>query len=189
MQRELVLRARDGDPDAFGTLAAGAMGRLHRVAFGILRDQDAADDATQRALIDAWHHLGSLADPDRFDAWTYRLVVHAALKEIRRERSERARVRLIRAEGEEADPTEASARTLDRDELDRAFRRLSPEHRAAVVLHHLADLPVTAVAEILGVPPGTVASRCHHAVRQLRRVLEDDAVAVTGEGWESHARA
>jgi RNA polymerase sigma-70 factor (ECF subfamily) len=189
VQRELVLRARDGDAEAFGTLARCAMGRLHRVAYGILRDQDAADDATQRALIDAWDHLGGLSDPDRFEAWTYRLVVRTALKEIRRERSQLARVRLIDAAGTTVEVGDGSSRTLDRDELDRAFRRISPELRATVVLHFLADLPVATVAEILDIPAGTVASRCHHAVRQLRRVLEQDAVAVPSESWGSHVGA
>jgi RNA polymerase sigma-70 factor (ECF subfamily) len=63
----------------------------------------------------------------------------------------------------------------DRDEVDRAFRRLSPEHRAVLVLHYYAGLPVTRIAEILGIADGTAASRLHHATRQLRAAVEADS--------------
>jgi hypothetical protein len=69
MQRDLVLRARLGDPDAFGSLATDAYGRLHRTAQLILRGQDLASDAVQEALTSAWLHIQAIRDPDRFDAW------------------------------------------------------------------------------------------------------------------------
>ena len=61
-----------------------------------------------------------------------------------------------------------------RDELEVAFRRLTPEQRAVVVLHHHLGYPLTEIAETLGIPAGTARSRLHHAVRQLRTVLDDD---------------
>ena len=187
MQRELVVRAQCGDVQAFSVLAAGAIDRLHGVANRILRDSDAADDATQRALIDAWDHLDSLRDPDRFDAWTYRLVVHAACKEIRRERSQHERVRLIAVPGGTMpDPGDDLAR---RDELEHAFRELSPEHRAVLVLHLYADLPQAEIADILGIPVGTVGSRLHHAARRLRAALERDAQCVPAGSTRHDARA
>ena len=64
---------------------------------------------------------------------------------------------------------------VDRDQLERGFRRLSIDHRAVVVLHHYLDLPLDQVAEILGVPIGTVRSRLFHAMRGLRAALEADA--------------
>jgi RNA polymerase sigma-70 factor (ECF subfamily) len=64
---------------------------------------------------------------------------------------------------------------LDRDELDRAFRRLSVEHRTVVVLRHYRHLSNEEVAEVMGIPPGTVASRLHYALRELRSALEADA--------------
>ena len=63
----------------------------------------------------------------------------------------------------------------DRDQLERGFRRLSVDHRAVVVLHHYLDLPLDEIAEMLGVPAGTVRSRLHHAMRGLRAALEADA--------------
>ena len=170
VQRELVIQAQHGDADAFGLLVAGAVDRLHGVAYRILHDADRADDATQQALIAAWDHLPSLRDPDRFDAWTYRLVVNAAYREARRERAQHDTVRWIPM----AEPASDAAPSAieDRDLLDRAFAELSPEHRAVLVLRYHADLTLAQIAEVLEIPMGTVGSRLHHASRHLRAALE-----------------
>src|SRR4029077_5425930 len=84
MQRDLVLRARDGDHDAFAALAADAFDRLHRTARLILRSDDLAADAVQETLLAAWLHIRAVRDPDRFDAWLHRLLVHACYREARR---------------------------------------------------------------------------------------------------------
>jgi RNA polymerase sigma-70 factor (ECF subfamily) len=180
LQRELVVRAQAGDVDAFALLVREASGRLKSVAYRILRDADGADDATQRALIAAWDHLGELRDPDRWTAWTYRLVVNAAYREARKERSQHASVRFIQM-GEAVD-TDPGLRVADHDELDRAFRTLSPDHRAVLVLHHYAGLHKDEIAQIMGIPPGTVGSRIHHATRRLRAALEADTRRVLAPG-------
>ena len=70
-----------------------------------------------------------------------------------------------------------------RDELEGAFRRLSPEQRTVVVLHHHLGYPLTEIAETLGIPVGTARSRLHYAVRQLRTVLDarDRSLATSRE--------
>jgi RNA polymerase sigma-70 factor (ECF subfamily) len=75
MSRALVEQAQQGDRDAYERLARSAAGRLYRVAYRILRDTDQADDAVQQTLVAIWQDLPSLRDPDRFDAWTYRMIV------------------------------------------------------------------------------------------------------------------
>ncbi len=169
VQRDLVIRAQQGDAEAFSLLAAGAIGRLHGVAYRILRDQDRADDATQQALVSAWDHLRSLRDADRFDAWTYRLVVRAAYREARRDRTRRAAVRQVLPEDRVV--AESSDALAARDEIEQAFRALSPEHRAILTLRYYADLPFAEIAEILGIPIGTVGSRLYHATRRMREAL------------------
>ncbi len=69
---------------------------------------------------------------------------------------------------------DGTGEVVDRDQLERAFRRLSIDHRAVVVLHHYLDWPLDRVAEALGVPVGTVRSRLHHAMRGLRAALDAD---------------
>jgi RNA polymerase sigma-70 factor (ECF subfamily) len=141
------------------------------VAHRILRDLDAAEDAVQRALLDIWRDLPLLRDIDRFDAWAYRLVVRASLDEAR-QRRRHAHVRELLPEGPAIPDSSGSIAT--RDALDSAFERLSPEHRAVVVLHHYAGFPLTEIAAILGVPYGTVGSRLHYALRELRAALGAD---------------
>jgi RNA polymerase sigma-70 factor (ECF subfamily) len=63
----------------------------------------------------------------------------------------------------------------DRDALERAFRRLSPEHRAVFVLHHYAGMPLATVADVVGAPLGTVKSRLHHATKNVRSALVADS--------------
>jgi RNA polymerase sigma-70 factor (ECF subfamily) len=70
---------------------------------------------------------------------------------------------------------DGTSRVVDRDQLERGFRRLSIDHRAVVVLHHYLDWPLDRVADTLGVPVGTVRSRLHHAMRGLRAALDADA--------------
>ena len=94
MQRELVERARGGDHDAFAELAGATISRLDSAAWLILRDAEQAKDAVQNALVKAWRDLPTLRDPDRFDAWLNRLVVHACIDEARRLRRHRLDVEL-----------------------------------------------------------------------------------------------
>src|SRR5918996_1224055 len=89
MDRELVEQAMRGDEEAFDELIGRIGDSLHSVARRILRDTTLAEDATQQALLDAWRNLPRLRDPDRFEAWAHRLLVHACYAEARRERRQR----------------------------------------------------------------------------------------------------
>jgi RNA polymerase sigma-70 factor, ECF subfamily len=176
---DLIGRAQHGDEEAFASLAVAAGDRLHAVAHRILRDTDLAEDATQQALLSIWRDLPQLRDPARFDAWSYRLLVRACYAEGRRTRHWAPNVRLLPADQPEA--AEGLSSVVDRDQLERGFRRLSIDHRAVVVLHHYLDLPLDEVADVLGIPLGTVRSRLHHAMRGLRAALEADARPTTQE--------
>ena len=172
MDRGLVERAQAGDQEAYELLVGHVARPLFRVAHRILRDLDAAEDAVQRALVDIWRDLPRLKDLDRFDAWTYRLVVRASLDEARH-RKRHAHIRELPPDARST--PDASAALANRDALSRAFDRLKPEHRAVVVLHHHVGLPLAEIAAIMGVPYGTVGSRLHHALRELRGALAADA--------------
>ena len=173
MDAELIRRAQGGDEEAFASLAVAIGNRLHAVSHRILRDVDLAEDATQQALLSIWRDLPQLRDPARFDAWSYRLLVRACYSEGRRTRQWAPNLRILPVE-EPAGP-DAMTSVVDRDQLERGFRRLSIDHRAVVVLHHYLDLPLETVADALGVPIGTVRSRLHHAMRGLRAALDADA--------------
>lgn len=178
-QTDLVERASRGDQDAFAKLATANADRCYALAYRILRDAQRAEDAAQQALLGAWRDLPTLKEPERFDAWLHRLVVHACYAEARRDRRWTAHVRLISTEPQ-FDPDTADS-VAARDELERGFRRLSPEQRAVVVLHHHLGYPLTEIAATLGIPVGTVRSRLHYAIRQLRAAIEADARPMTSK--------
>jgi RNA polymerase sigma-70 factor, ECF subfamily len=173
MDTDLVLRAQRGDKGAYALIATEIADRFLAVARRILRDLDLAEDATQQALLTAWQDLPQLRDPARFDAWSYRLLVRACYGEGRKERRWAPNLRLLPAD--EPVATDDLSSVIDRDQLERGFRRLSIEHRTVVVLHHYLDQPLEQVAEILGIPLGTAHSRLHHAMRALRAALDADA--------------
>jgi RNA polymerase sigma-70 factor, ECF subfamily len=169
VDRQLVERAQRGDREAYEILARTSARRLYLVAHRIVRDADAAEDAVQQTLVTMWRELPRLRDPDRFEAWTYRLVVRSSIQEVRRNRRMSLTVRDTNAS--EPSAPDGLGQLAMRDQLERAFRALSPEHRAVVVLHHYVGLPLGEIADALGVPYGTVGSRLHYAVRQLRESL------------------
>lgn len=179
MDRDLVEQAQRGERDAYEALARASASRLYRIAGRIVRDPDGAEDAVQQTLVAMWRELPSLRDPDRFEAWTYRLVVRFCLAESRRAR--RTGIREIRLDELTPARTDAYADSDLRDQLNRALAELTPEHRVVVVLHHYSGLPVGEIADILGVPYGTVGSRLHHATRALRAaVAAGDRMPIAG---------
>ena len=178
--RDLVEQAQRGDRDAFTSLVGLISDRMYALASRILRDGVLAEDALQGALLTIWRQLPNLRDPDRFEAWARRLLVHACYAEARRRRTWAANVRLLPVDGP-AGP-DGILRIDHRDALDRAFRRLSIEQRAVFVLHHHVGLQLAEIAETLGIPAGTARSRLHYATRVLRSAIEADTAPVAPEG-------
>src|SRR5436309_2326647 len=126
MQRDLVIRARAGDVEAFSALTVDKVARLTGAARLIVRRDDIAADAVQDALLLAWVDLPGLRDPDRFDAWLHRLLVRAC---YRAAKHVRLRVTEIVMGGPEPGLPDHQATVAMRDQLDRGFARLSKDHR------------------------------------------------------------
>ena len=176
VDRDLVEAARNGDREAYADLIRVRGDRLFAIAQRILRDFDRTEDAVQDALVIAWRDLPGLRDPDRFDAWLRRLLVRSCIAEAQRERRLVATIRVL--PNELPSGTDDYLSVVDRDELDRGFRRLPPEQRAILVLRHFDGLETAEIADALGIPSGTVRSRLHHAHRAMRAALEADARAI-----------
>jgi len=172
VEQDLVTRAQRGDEGAFAEIAYAISDRLFTVAHRILRDIDLAEDATQQALVAIWSKLPGLRDPARFEAWSYRVLVNACYAHARLERRWSPSLHVLESDRVGGDPQLPVA---DRDELERGFRRLPPEQRAVLVLQHYLDLTLPQIADVLGVPIGTVRSRLHYARRAMRAALEADA--------------
>jgi len=173
MDRDLVESAQRGDAAAFMALVRPRSDRLFGIAQRILRDVDRAEDALQDALVIAWRDLRGLRDPDRFDAWLRRLLVNMCIRHASLERRRMVQLRVLPVDGPVA-PDELLT-IADRDQLDRGFRRLPPEQRAILVLHHFLGYAPAEIAETLGIPPGTARSRLHNAHRAIRAALDADS--------------
>jgi RNA polymerase sigma-70 factor (ECF subfamily) len=175
----LVERAAAGDQEAFESLVRQSADRLFAIAYRILRDHHRAEDALQQALITIWDELPRLRDPDRFEAWTYRLIVRTSIALGKRERRGGPVVQLL------PDDEVAGAvlnrvatdieRVADRDQVQRGLLRLKPDQRAILVLQHYVGLSLAEIADVLGIPIGTAGSRIHYAAQALRAALDADA--------------
>ena len=178
--RDLVEAAQRGDQAAFVDLVKSTGDRLFALAYRILRDVDRTEDALQDALVIAWRDLRGLRDPDRFDAWINRVVTNVCISHATRERRRTVNLRVLPVDGPIA--PDDLLMIGERDQLERGFRRLTPDERAILVLHHYAGYTLAEIADALGAPAGTVRSRLHHAHRAMRAALDAEARAsTTGE--------
>jgi RNA polymerase sigma-70 factor (ECF subfamily) len=175
LERGLVEAAQRGDREAYVDLIRTRADGLYALVHRILRDVDRSEDAFQDALVIAWRDLPALRDPDRLDAWLRRLFVRVCLEHATRERRRTANLRVLPVDGPAA-PDELHG-IADRDQLERGFRRLPPEQRAILVLHHYVGYAPAEIAELLGIPDGTARSRLHNAHRAMRAALDADARA------------
>ena len=178
MDRVLVERAIRGDRVAFEELASSWVDRLYGLAMLIVRDPDQAADATQEALISAWRDLSSLRDADRFEAWLHRVLVRACHREARRARRRRV-VEVSELALDSRPGADDLPGLFDRDQLERAFRRLDVDERAIVVLHHLEGHPIATIADTLGLPVGTVKSKLHRSLQTMRAALQADGRVIS----------
>lgn len=183
MHRALVVRAQQGDEQAFVALVREVGDTCMAIAYRILRDVDLAEDAVQSAIITAWRQLRALRDPDRFEGWLYKLLVHACYTEAKRAR--RHHVGVVDIWPEVAFTRDDTLTVQHRDQLERGFRKLSPEQRAVLVLHHYVGLTLSEVAERLEIPEGTAKSRLHYAASAMRAALEADARVAEASGERS----
>jgi len=180
LDAELIRQAQHGDREAFGVLAHTTVDGLCELAQRILSDFDRAEDAVQETLVVAWRDLPALRDPNRFEAWLRRLLVHRCYEELRRTR--RSPTRPLPIDGPAV--ADDSVVLVDRDEIERGFRTLAPEQRAILVLHHYLGLAPAEIAETLGIPAGTARSRLHYAHQAMRAALEADGrLPVAGGQW------
>ncbi len=172
MDSSLVVRAQAGDRGAFTDLVDAVGGRLHAIAYSVLRDRELARDATQQTLLTAWQQLPTLRDPDRFEAWTCRILAH----NCRREGRKAMRWLPASAEQPASEPaiSDETASVISRDRIDRAFRLLNLDQRLVVVLNYYLDLPPAIISDRLDIPVGTVHSRIHRALKVMHAAIDAD---------------
>ncbi len=173
----LVLQCQGGNADAFRRLVSRWQGPLRLHARYLVGNSEAARDIAQDAWVDIARTIHKLREPASFRGWAFRIVGHKAADWVRRER----RRRQLREEAARNKPEvqDCNARDASAEEatsvVRRAINSLPPDRQRIVRLKYLDQLSVPEIAEILGIPTGTVKSRLYHAREQLRRALEEDA--------------
>jgi RNA polymerase sigma-70 factor (ECF subfamily) len=157
----------DDRADRFGRLLDASLDRCFRLAAVILGNRLDAEDAVEDAALRAWRHFDALRDPDRFDAWFSRIVVNVCRDRFRQRRGLPATLAF--------DPPSASdpiTESVERAALHQALATLTPEHRAVIALHYLEGLTVDQVADRIGIRAGTVKSRLHYGIGELRAAYD-----------------
>ncbi len=168
MDRELLVRARAGDREAFESIVLAKSEPLFRTALAILGSEPDARDATQETFVAAWRGFGRLRELERFDAWLGRILINECRMALRH----RSRVREIQvaADFDAPAPDQSISEAPD---FDGAFGRLSVDQRALLVLHHLHGYGVAEIGAWLGIPTGTVKWRLSRARKALAAELGD----------------
>lgn len=179
MHQDLARRAREGDHDAFSALVRETLGRLYTTARLILGDPDRAQEAVQDALIEAWRDIRGLRDLDRLDAWLHRLLVRSCYRVAKRERRRSVTEIPLMPFHDDTAP-DGFPPLADRDEIERAFQRLTQDQRTVLTLVYFADLSLVDTAAALGIPVGTTKSRLHHSLAALRAALAADQRFLVG---------
>jgi RNA polymerase sigma-70 factor (ECF subfamily) len=176
----LIARCRSGEVAAFEPLVTKYRQRVWRLAHHVLRDREEAWDVAQEAFIRAWQALPSFRGQSAFYTWLFRIAMNVAADHAR-QRAARGRAfgtervpeeaweRVIADEG--GTPDETAARMEERLRITKALATLSADHRTIIMLSDLEGLSYREIAEVVGIPMGTVMSRLHNARKRLRAAL------------------
>jgi RNA polymerase sigma-70 factor (ECF subfamily) len=171
---ELIERSRSGDAGAYGELVRRHQQAAFRTALAVCGDRAEAEDATQDAMIKAFHALHRFRAGAPWRPWLLRIVANEARN---RRRSAGRRVHLVTRVGAGPDaeapgPEELVLAAARRSALTDALRELDRPQREVVVLRHLVGLSEAECAAVIGCRPGTVKSRLSRALDRMRRSLE-----------------
>ncbi|MCD4689989.1 sigma-70 family RNA polymerase sigma factor, partial [bacterium] len=150
--------------------------RVYRVAWRVLRDDEAAEDCAQEAFIKVFRHIGRLEGRSSLYTWLYRITVNIALNKLKRDKF-RQMVPLgdlpRRDRRASTNPLRAALSSEVAERIDEAVRQLPEKQRAVFVLKFFEGLSHREIAEIVGCSEGTSKANYFHAIRKLRVMLED----------------
>jgi RNA polymerase sigma-70 factor (ECF subfamily) len=174
-----IAQCLDGDTAAFGELVRRYQERLYHTVYRLVDHADDAHDVVQDAFLNAYQSLDRFKGDSLFFTWLYRIAVNTAISHKRKQRvllridagrNGAASVQPL-DDSEFSRPGEAMERAEQEQRVQHALSRLSPEHRAVLILKDMEGQKYEAMAEVLGVPVGTIRSRLHRARAELRELL------------------
>ena len=185
----LIADCLKGQTAAFGELVHRYQDRLFNTVFRLVDSAEDAQDVVQEAFLHAYQSLDRFKGESQFFTWLYRIAVNSAISLKRKQRivvslhvdrEGQGRVPEPHDVSELSQPDLALERADEERRIQAALNRLSPEHRAVLILKDLEDQKYETMAEILQVPIGTIRSRLHRARLELREVLEKTTQKIEG---------
>lgn len=162
-----IIKAKNGDNEAFLVLINENKLNIYRVARGILSNEHDIEDAIQNTIIKAYEKINTLKKNEFFRTWLVRILINECNEIIRRNK----RVVSIN----ESNHEERYNDCYENIDLTKAINSLSEELRVTTVLFYFEDMSIKDIASILNIPNGTVRSRLSRARKILREVIGEDA--------------
>jgi RNA polymerase sigma-70 factor, ECF subfamily len=197
--RELVERSRGGDHDAFRIIFERYRRRAYALALGVVHNPDAALDVVQEAFLRAHRHLDSFEGNASVYTWLYRIVMNAAIDQLRKtgraktvdyddavahlETEAPADVAALVPQMVRGNPAKEMARREIREKIDAALAELSPNHRVVLLLREVEGLSYEEMAKVMKCSKGTIMSRLFHARKNMQRLLLE-SLGSQGRGEE-----
>ena len=175
-ENQLIKEAQRGDVDSFERLIESHRDRLFRLVLAISMNAEDAEDALQETLIQAYRALPGFRGDSSFGTWLYRIAVNRTRNWIRtqsRGSSERIGEKIVATGGASVGPApdEELIGRERRREMRRALLKLPDHYRRAILLRHYLDMSYEEIADVLGIPIGTVRSRLAQAKQLLMKEL------------------
>lgn len=170
---EWAHRAATGDRAAMEHLLTALYDQVHALCRRVVGNDADADDATQNAMISVARSIHRFDGRSAVRTWVYRIATNAALDELRR-RSRRPTPGepVDHLDATTSDAPDLASSVIDRLDLDAAMARVAPDFRVAVVLRDVLGLEYAEIAEVQGLPIGTVRSRIARGRRQLANLVD-----------------
>ena len=181
-EEDAIRRCQDGDREAFRFVVDLYGKVLYGTAYMMTRNRPLSEDLAQEALLLAWRNIASFQMGTNLKAWLLRILVNRTISEQRKKRVTQVELEEGAAALSAPDvAVESVIMTEERERVRRCLETLPFEQRQAVVLRYYADLTGPEIAATLGWREGTVRSRLHRALAQLRPLLEGEDVLILSE--------
>jgi RNA polymerase sigma-70 factor (ECF subfamily) len=177
----LIARLRQGDQLALQTLYARHNVKIYRFVLRLLRDEAAAEDVVSEVFIDLWRNPAAFEGRSEATTWLMAIARNKAWSLLRKRKEGPVDEETLSTIADESDDPEVVMQKKTKGEILRScLQRLSPEHREVIDLVYYHDKTIEDVAQIVGIPEGTVKTRMFHARKKLSEIAR---AAGVDRGW------
>lgn len=179
-ENELIKKCKKGDREAFNRLFEMYQSQVVNIAYGMLSDREDAYDASQEVFVRVYKNIGSFKEEASFNTWLYRIIANVCSDILRKRQKNSKVISISNMSDEENDmelpddaptPEENMELTERQRIVKNAISQLRDEYRIVITMCDIEDMSYDAIADMLGVPKGTVKSRINRARNALKKIL------------------